>query len=377
VCMADAVTGPESTTPSVDTVSFYDDSEPNWNERPYFTQVERKRGRTGCHIAVGSQRVLALEATANRLAMTPASLRGSDDTNSELGAYMNSRGCRVVLSGIGGDEVTGGVPTPAPELEDLLARARFFTLLRQLRAWALNKRKPWFYLLLEVFRAFSPAVFGLPARTRPASWLDPAFVKRHLIALTGYQSRLKLFGPMPSFQENLSTLNSLRRQLGCAALSSEPLFEKRYPYLDRSLLEFVYAIPREQMVRPGQRRSLMRRALVGIVPHEVLERRRKAYVARGPAATISTERSSIVSITQQMLACSLGVVDAAKFRRVLQEAREGHDLSIVLLMRTFEIELWLRNLSQQGLLGGRPRSSMQAPVGQSERERNILSQEFS
>ena len=29
-----------------------------------------------------------------------------------------------MLSGIGGDEVTGGVPTPTPELEDLLARGQ-------------------------------------------------------------------------------------------------------------------------------------------------------------------------------------------------------------------------------------------------------------
>ena len=33
--------------------------------------------------------------------------------------------------------------------------------------------------------------------------------------------------------------------------------------------EFMYAIPREQLVRPGQRRSLMRRALAGVVPDEL------------------------------------------------------------------------------------------------------------
>ena len=66
-------------------------------------------------------------------------------------------------------------------------------------------------------------------------------------------------------------LEALRRQLACDALSSEPPYEKRYPYLDRALLEFMYAIPREQLVRPGQRRSLMRRALVGIVPDRTPE----------------------------------------------------------------------------------------------------------
>ena len=42
-------------TPRLDTISYYDDSEPNWNERPYFMKVEEKRGRTGWHIDVGTQ----------------------------------------------------------------------------------------------------------------------------------------------------------------------------------------------------------------------------------------------------------------------------------------------------------------------------------
>ena len=54
VCMADTIIARGATeTPRLDTVSYYDDSEPNWNERPYFTKVEEKRGRTGCHIDIG------------------------------------------------------------------------------------------------------------------------------------------------------------------------------------------------------------------------------------------------------------------------------------------------------------------------------------
>ena len=35
-----------------------------------------------------------------------------------------------------------------------------------------------------------------------------------------------------------------------------------FPILTGILLEFMFAIPREQIVRVGQRRSLMKRALV-------------------------------------------------------------------------------------------------------------------
>src|SRR6202035_132686 len=54
VCMADQILARgKGETPRLDTLSYYDDSEPNWNERPYFTKVEEKRGRAGCHIDVG------------------------------------------------------------------------------------------------------------------------------------------------------------------------------------------------------------------------------------------------------------------------------------------------------------------------------------
>src|SRR5947207_13543144 len=144
---------------------------------------------------------------------------------------------------------------------------------------------------------------------RPAPWLQSSFVKRHRAALTGYPSRTKLFGPLPSFQGNLGTLDILRRQLARAAAPFDPPFDKRYPYLDRDLLEFMFAIPREQLVRPTQRRSLMRRALVGIVPDEILNRKTKAFVARSPLIAVSMNWANFVEMTQHMVSSSLGIVD--------------------------------------------------------------------
>ena len=89
---------------------------------------------------------------------------------------------------------------------------------------------------------------------------------------------MKIFGPLPSFQDNIGTVNYLRRLLAHYDLCPELLGEVRYPFLDRNFLEFMFAIPREQIVRLGQRRSLMKRALAGIVPIELLNRRRKTFV---------------------------------------------------------------------------------------------------
>ena len=144
-------------------------------------------------------------------------------------------------------------------------------------------RKSRLPLLWEAVRGFFPlALIGVPIDMHPAPWFHPDFVRRNRAALCGYPSRVKLFGPLPSFQENIHKLDSMRRLLANWALQSELLREIRYPYFDRDFLEFLYAIPREQIVRVGQRRSLMKRALVGIVPNELLNRRRKAFVPQEP-----------------------------------------------------------------------------------------------
>jgi asparagine synthase (glutamine-hydrolysing) len=264
---------------------------------------------------------------------------------------MASQGNRVVLSGIGGDEVMGGVPTPVPELENLLARAQFGALAHQLKVWALEKRKPWFHLFWEAARGFFPlALVGVPKYMHPAPWLRPSFVKRHWAALTGYPYRTKLFGPLPSFQGNVGTLNALRRQLARTALPFEPPFEKRYPYLDRGLLEFMFAIPREQLVRPTQRRSLMRRALVGIVPDEILDRKTKAFVARSPMVAISNDWAHFAGMTQNMLSSSLGIVDPKRISEALQKVRRGEEVPIIILRRTLCLEEWLKDLRALGII---------------------------
>jgi asparagine synthase (glutamine-hydrolysing) len=355
VCMADTIVNSGAAdTPRLDTISYYDDSEPNWNERPYFTKVEETRGRTGWHVDIGLQNPgekaepgPPTEASIDRFVPTP----GYDGrTPPQIGMCLSSQGSRVMLSGIGGDEVMGGVPTPTPELEDLLAKAQFSALARQLKVWALEKRKPWFHLFFDAARGFfPPALVGVPKCMRPAPWLQSSFVKRHRAALSGYPYRVTVFGPLPSFQDNVSTINALRRQLARTALPFEPPFEKRYPYLDRGLLEFMFAIPRDQLVRPTQRRSLMRRALVGIVPDEILNRRQKAFGSRTPLVNISRNWANLSDLTEHMMSSSTRIVEPERFCHVLQKARRGEQVPIVALMRTIFLEAWLRNLCRSGI----------------------------
>jgi asparagine synthase (glutamine-hydrolysing) len=352
VCMADAVLARgEAETPRLDTISYYDDSEPNWDERPYLSKVEEKRGRPGWHIDVSLRESDTTPKPATRphcqLVPTPAV---SSHISAQLRRCLASQGNRVILSGVGGDEVMGGAPVPTPELQDSLASAQFGMLARQLKAWALQKRKPWFHLFIEAtLGLFPPSLVGVPERMQPPRWLQSSFVNRHWAALAGYPRRIRLLGPLPSFQDSVNTLDNVRRQLAGKPLPFDMLYDKSYPYLDRSLLEFMYAIPREQSVRPSQRRSLMRRALTGIVPSEILNRKRKAFVARAPLVRMSTEWAELVATTENVLLGSLGMVDSERVLEALKKARRGEELYWASLLRAIHIESWLRYLRSLGI----------------------------
>jgi asparagine synthase (glutamine-hydrolysing) len=353
VCMADLILADGlAETPRVDTISYYNDSESNWNERPFFTSVEKARGRVGCHVDVSSLEAYKAEFPDKHFATTPASGGHSTQIAERLSACMNSQGNRVLLSGIGGDEVMGGVPSPTPELADLLARAHIWSLGHALKIWSLNKRVPWFHLLFEAVRGFLPPfLFGTPASKCPAPWLNPDFVSRHRPVFAGYNPRSSLFGASPSFQENLATLEMLRRQLACFGSSPQPCYEKRYPCLDRTLLEYLFAIPREQLVRPGQRRSLMRRALTGIVPEPILSRKRKAFVSRAPIVAMSSRAASLVATIPTMVLCNRQIVDACRFKESVSRAGHDQETSMVAVMRTVILESWLRHVAGRLLIG--------------------------
>jgi asparagine synthase (glutamine-hydrolysing) len=354
VCVADQILargcdGP----PCLDTVSYYDNSEPNWNERPYLQAVEALRKRAGTHIDISSERTIWPEYDEARLPITPLAGMRATERQRRFSACVAEREIHVVLSGVGGDEVLGGIPTPLPELGDLIASGQMTGLLRQLLAWTVAKRDTVPQLFAQTIKCFLPARLqaGLVAEGQPR-WLDSAFARRYRIALFGYRKRWGWLGPPPSFQERLLTLDAVRRHIACSTLPFEPVYEIRYPYLDRDLLEFLFAVPRSQLVRPRERRSLMRRALVGIVPSEILNRRRKAFVVRRPMIALAEQSHLAQALAREMLSEAFGFVNRRKFIEAIETAQKGSEIPLVPLLRTLTLESWLAALCRSGLLTG-------------------------
>lgn len=366
VCVADALLSNETgLTPRLDTISYYDDEEPNWDEKPYFALIEKKRGREGLHVPIDASHYVAALDEKQDFAVVPGELGRTTGRRNTVSGFIRSQNYPYVLCGIGGDEFTGGVPTPIPELADLLAGAKARRFTGQLMQWALSQRRPWIHILSEILRSFAPPFLGRFSNIRkPASWLSASFCRRYRAVLNGYEEPLTLWGNRPSFQENLSAVDALRRQLSASDVGAEDPAERCYPYLDCDFLQFLFNVPREQLLQPGRRRALMRRSLAGIVPDQILSRKRKAFVSRAPRISISAHWEEIRSMTDGMILESLGIVSSAAFRDSLEHVRHGKEVAIVPIQRTLSLECWLRNLAHWGVLAGASPARRGLPISQ-------------
>lgn len=346
VCMADSLVSESAGFPRIDTVTYFDPAESNWDELPYARKVEEQRGRTGYHIEIGPEQGVPTGSASSCFRAVPISTYDRSSSATVFDRIVSEGGYRVMLSGLGGDEVLGGVPTPFPELADLLVRFRAYQFLRQSFRWALAKKKP----LIDLWRSsFICFVSRFERDKSPAqqvwAWLNPDFYQRNHQHLHVHPARFRFFGPLPSLQANALALEVLSRQLSCAVASKPADHEWRYPFLDRDLVLFCSSIPREQILRPSQRRSLMRRSLAGLVPREILERKRKAYVSRAVAKILEAEWLRL-NQSASFRSEEMGIVDSRSLAVAIEQSLHGQSDPSVPILRIIVLEQWLRDLSE-------------------------------
>jgi asparagine synthase (glutamine-hydrolysing) len=352
VCTADDILAKEGAeTPRLDTHSFYDLGEPSSDDMQYFTLVEKKRGRAGHHLNIGMYSNSVLSNICS-FAATPGRLGRVVELELERSKIWRSNGYRVRLSGTGGDEMLGGVPDPCPDLADLLVQIRLLQFLRQTLAWSLVKRRPWIRLALQAAALLLPG--SIVARTtqhgtRPP-WIDPRFAAQFNLSRRQIGPRERYGFWLPSRQECARTVALIARRMANSSGSGSILEEVRYPYFDQHLVEFILAVPRRQIIRPGERRSLMRRALAGVVPDQILSRRTKAIGARGPILALQNSWESLDKVLHASVLSCWGYVDQCKFRNAMISAKNGNAGQLVKLLRTLSLDVWLQNAYQHQLI---------------------------
>lgn len=195
-------------------------------------------------------------------------------------------GVTVTLDGQGADELCGGyVGYPGPRIRSLLDEGQWRAAVAFLRDWGRwPGRAPLDGLKAAVAEYTSDFTYQSLRRLNGAktcpSWLDG-----HLLADAGVALRFPRELPLQTApgRRLVAELARSLHGVGLPALlrhgdrnSMRFSVESRVPFLTTALADFLLTLPEEFLVSPqGETKHLLRRAMRGLVPNEVLDRRDK------------------------------------------------------------------------------------------------------
>src|ERR1051326_2477677 len=351
VCIADHLikTGKSEAT-LLETVSCIRDESVSSNELKFIRYVEERIGKQGHHLPESEFPIFSAEA--DEVSPIPNALDIFASYHKKVNALMAENGARVKLCGIGGDQIFNSFPSPSGALADSLVGGKFVQLHKDLCTWSRDRNKPYLKLLWE--DAIEPRLstklrlrLSSDLNKRPWDLYDPEFVKRtHL--------KERMLSPddpfgfrLPSSQkQSVSFLTTVRSvSAGYARVLQD--IELRFPILPRPLVEFMQAIPREQRIRPGEKRSLQRRALKDYLPLEVLNRKGKGNPSEAVFRGFTREFARLHSLLSDSYVARYGYVNQPALTKALERSRHG-DKRISEIFRVIALEFWLRSLDQYG-----------------------------
>ena len=347
VCMADQIIDRgEAETTRLETISYIDEDSTTFFDGNFIRLVEDMRGRAGHHLKSDKNWVSFISPHQSFISKPSTSVCVSG-IHKWLCNEMRADDARVLLSGLGGDQLLWSILEASPELTDLAFQRKPLVLHRQLQAWSQVLRRPYLQLLWEetVLPFLSPTLRArFQRQLKPAPWLNREFVKEASI-----RERLLLppdpFGyRLPSSRMQASMVLFIISSIAEGECWEQSVFDKTYPFLHRPLVEFLMSIPFDQKLRIDETRSLMRRALKNLLPPKILKRKSKGIVGETFCRGLANQWSVLQPMLVDSHVCRRGYVDAKLFKSALDLARHGRKLETSTLFKTISIEIWLRSI---------------------------------
>jgi asparagine synthase (glutamine-hydrolysing) len=352
VCMADEIIKKEQNQSTrLETVSAVFDESPSSDERRFIRFVEEKRGQAGHHFKE-SEHPLLVSFDYEGLRTIPNALELWTKYHKGVRREMRAQGARVLLCGIGGDELLTASPNPYPELSDLLVQGKLSELRRRLQAWSLALKKPYLHVLLHytVAPALPRRLQGLYKRSdreKQISVLQRDFINH-------FDLRARLLGPtdifgfkLPSSRGQSIAFLSVTDVISPGHLLAWGPVEISYPFTHRPLVEFLQAIPPTQWIRPGETRSLMRRALRPYLPPQIATRKGKGTPAEATLRAVTREWRRLCDFLRNGLVCTAGYVDPVALKMLMDKPNFSHNTEGLFVLRIAYLELWLRDFERR------------------------------
>lgn len=254
---------------------------------------------------------------------------------------------RVLIGGNGGDHL---LIQHAPPLYigDLLRHFQWRTAWYELDRWQQHQKLPLLNLLFDTWIA---PLFSRSDQVPPTErfrmpmlvpgWLDRSFAKK----MAASRRPLLRLAPKQcdsaAFQWRYERLLEASEHVNRGFV--ENITEFRYPFLDRRVVEFLMATPWQQLLRPGESRSLLRRMIAGMIPDNVRMRQDKSGPGHAIYLAIQKQWPSFERMLRNPIICEYGFVDRTAFRGAMNLARHGSCTDLPSLMSALALEIWLRN----------------------------------
>lgn len=282
-----------------------------------------------CHHVIEINNTEMAEALAQ--AALANDLPGMADVDSSLLLFCREvrKNHTVALSGESADEIFGGYP------------------------WFHNKGSlcsdtfPWIRLLLERMCFFSPELVEL---LKPKEYIAERY--REALAevprLAGEEATETRMREM--FYLNITrfmqTLLDRKDRMSMAVG-----LEVRVPFCDHRLVEYVWNIPWEMKTCDNMEKGILRRALAGLLPTDVLARKKSPYPKTHNPEYFEAVRCQVLSILDDPGSPLLPLINAAAVRSLAESSGEEFDRPwFGQLMRgpqflafLIQVDVWLRH----------------------------------
>ncbi|ESY46019.1 lasso peptide isopeptide bond-forming cyclase [Mesorhizobium sp. RSR380A] len=284
-----------------------------------------------------------------------------------------AKGMKVLLDGHGGDEV---VSQGHGHLHELADAGKWMELWRELRSASNTYGDGMLGLYYKFLTLYGPAwrvarikrfanrVLGKLRRHptgRPAtSWRG--LINPDLAMRTDLVERFRRAGYMPPAVSASETLT--HRWLlsnGMVPHAFEVLdkaaanfgVEPRYPFWDKPLVEFCLALPGAEKLNRGFGRSVLRRAMEGILPPVVQWRRDKIdFTSNLVKGMLSNHRDLLDKVLVADAALIAPYVNlpevTAAYGRIARQPDEATLPDVQYVWRSIALSLWLRQVQQRG-----------------------------
>lgn len=263
-------------------------------------------------------------------------------------------GIKVMLDGQGADEILGGYP--------FFRGARLASLIRQKRwrkaADFISRASRWpdmssFLLIQNACDHLLPALAQAPLRKLVGKDLAPAWLNLSWFQARGVIPHRNRLGYSSSFvlaeklrRELVEHLPSLLRYEDRNSMAFS--IESRVPFLTPELVDFVLSLPEEYIIAPdGTSKAVFRRAMRGIVPDAILDRKDKIGFATPERTWLSAASLWIQQQFESDEAAEIPAFHLDVVRRDWQEIQEGRRTFSFAVWRCLNVIAWTRRFQIQ------------------------------